>query len=281
MSVFNPAPTSLWRLEWLRLVRAHRWLGLGGLFVLLGLSAPILAANLGWLVNHAGTNGQFTIEVPRPTPADGIGGYARQVAQIGMIVLIVSAAGPLCPYGRRQLGIFYRMMARAASGGVGPGAFGVVGPGASLLPRASAAVLLPRFTVSAVSAVVVYLLGTACAWYETAVLIAAPDPGAVLAGAGCCALYLVFCLAVVGVVGSVANGTLVTASLSVLVVMVIGIAESLPTVGRFMPTRLVAAPADLLGHGHVVDYLPAVGVCVACVVAMLLAGVALLDRREL
>jgi ABC-2 type transport system permease protein len=127
----------------------------------------------------------------------------------------------------------------------------------------------------------VYLLGMGGAWYETAVLIGAPAPGDLLAGTALSCLYLIWVSAVVALIGARAAAQIVTASLSVLVVLVVGVAQQVPWIGVAMPGRLLSAPTKLLTGGGVTDYLPAAGVALASAVALLAIAAAVLDRREL
>lgn len=260
------APTSLLRLELVRWVRTHRLLGLSALFLLLGLCLPIVQANLAWLFERSPETRGLAAGLPAPTAADGIAAYLGQVSQLGMVVLIAAIAGPLCPYGSRAAGLYHWSLTRGTRYGRLP---------------ASATLLLPRFAVAAAATVLVYLLGLAGAWYETAVLIDAPAPGELLAGAALSCLYLVWVSAVVALIGARATGQIVTASLSVLVVLVAGVAQQAPWIGTAMPGRLLSAPAKLLTGAQVTDYLPAAGLALASTVVLLAIGTVVLDRREL
>lgn len=259
-------PASLWRLEFLRLVRTHRLLGLGALFLLLGFCVPILTANLPWLLRHSAQGRDLVATLPDPTPADGINSYVGQISQLGLIVIVVSFAGALCPYGRRQAGLYYWALTRVASG---------------RRLGASAALLLPRFVACAVCTICVFLLGLVGAWYETAVLIGRPQLAALAVGAVFVCQYLIWVLAVVAAIGARAGSSIATASMSVLVIMIVGLAQNLPVLGRVLPTRLTEAPGALLQGASWTDYLPAAGVSVGLTAVLVCVALLLLDRREL
>ncbi|NNJ61391.1 MAG: hypothetical protein HKP61_10665 [Dactylosporangium sp.] len=259
-------PTTLWRLEWARLVRTHQLLALGALFLLLGLCLPILTANLAWLLERSPDTRDLAATLPSATPAEGIAAYTAQIAQLGLLVLIIGAAGPLCPYARNQPASYVWALGRGHRRGRLP---------------ALAAIVLPRFLARAAWAVAAFLLGLGGAWYETAVLIGAPDPARLLAGALLGSLYLVWAIAVVAVIGAWASSAAVTASMAVLAVLLTGIAEIVPGAGRAMPTRLIEAPGELLRGAELTSYLPAAGVAVALTAGLVIAASALLDRREL
>jgi ABC-2 type transport system permease protein len=256
----------LWRLEMTRLVRTHRLLGLGCLFLALGLCLPVLTANLETLLRHSGETDDLIALLGNPRPVDGLGSYLSQVSQLGIMVLIIMAAGPLCPYARRGSALYYWGLANRAGAGRWVG---------------GRLLVLPRFVALAACSMGVFLLGLLGAWYETAILIGSLDPGRLLIGAGLYCLYLTWVIAVVAAVGAAAKGTVATSALSALVVVVVAIAESIPVVGKWQPSRLADAPVTLLDTGKVLDFLPAVGVTVVATAALLVTAVGVLDRREL
>lgn len=260
------APTSLLRFELVRWLRTHRLLGLSALFLLLGLCLPIMTANLAWLLERSPETRAMAASLPTPTPASGITSYLDQVSQLGMVVLIAAIGGPLCPYGSRAAGLYHWSLTRGTRYGRLP---------------ASATLLLPRFAVAAAATVLVYLIGMVGAWYETTVLIGAPAPVDLIMGTALSCVYLVWVSAVVALIGARAAGQIVTASVSVLVVLVVGVAQQAPWIGTAMPGRLLSAPANLLTGGEAAGYLPALGVALASAVALLAIAVGILDRREL
>ena len=76
---------SLWRLEWLRLVRTPRALALGAVFTFFGLLEPGLTSYQGQIFSHLGNGVQ--ISVPPPTPAAGIRSYAGELGGVGLVVV--------------------------------------------------------------------------------------------------------------------------------------------------------------------------------------------------
>jgi ABC-2 type transport system permease protein len=62
---------TLWRLEWLRLVRTHRLLVLVGVYLFFGFTGPLTARYLSQILDRLGTEG-MKVEFPAPQPADGI-----------------------------------------------------------------------------------------------------------------------------------------------------------------------------------------------------------------
>ena len=147
---------SLWRLEWLRLVRTPRALALGAVFIVLGLLEPVATRYQSQIFGHVG-NG-VRISFPPVTPAAGVSSYVGELGGIGLIVVVVIAAGAFSFDAHRGLAMFLRT--RVGS-----------------IWR----LVTPRFAVNAAAAATAYLLGTLAAWYETQLLIGSPPVGGMLA----------------------------------------------------------------------------------------------------
>lgn len=251
------APWPLWRLEWLRIVRTRRWIAVLGVFAFFGLLGPVTARYLDTIVESFGTD-DVTITLPDPTPADGLAQYVSNASQIGLVVVVVAAAGALAVDQRLEMGIFLRTRVGRAS-----------------------TLLWPRFAAAAALAVAGWLLGVAAAWYETVVLLGAPPAGGVLAGAALGAVYLVFAVAVTALAAGVARTTVGAAVGALVALLALGLLSIAPAVGDVLPGRLLGSLAGLAAGDAVADLLPAAAVTVVLTVVALAGAARLLDRREL
>lgn len=248
---------SLWRLEWLRLVRTPRALALGAVFIVLGLLEPVATRYQSQIFGHVG-NG-VRISFPPVTPAAGVGSYVGELGGIGLIVVVVIAAGAFSFDAHRGLAMFLRTR---------------VGSIWQLVT--------PRFAVNAAAAATAYLLGTLAAWYETQLLIGSPPVGGMLAGILCGAAYLVFAVAVTALAASMVRSTLATVGITLAVLLLLPIAGTLRAVDRWLPTTLATAPVDLLNGTHQLShYLPTFAVAVAVSAAALAIAVLRLRTREI
>ncbi len=247
---------SPWRLEWLRLTRTRRWIALLGVYVVFGLLGPVVARYMAQLVQ--GVQSGITIIVPPPQPGDGVVNYLSQVGQIGLVVVVVIAAGALTFDARRGVSTFFRTRV-------------------SSMWR----LVLPRVAVPAAAAVVSYAAGLAAAWYGTWLLLGPLPVGPMLAGLVCESGYLVFAVCVVAAASSVARSTLATVGISLGVLITLSIAGNIDVLHDWLPTTLAGAPVDLLGVGTLPDYLPATGVTVVTCVALVTVAVHRLQRREI
>lgn len=250
---------TLWRLEWLRLLRTHRLLAILGVYVFFGLTGPLTVRYLDRILGAVGTEG-IVVEFPEPVPADGVSQFIGDASQIGLLVVVLVAASALAFDSRREMAVFLRSR--------------VIG-----VYR----IVLPAYTMSAAAAIAGLACGTLAAWYETAVLLGPLPVTAMLSGMLLGALFLAFAIAVVALSASLARGTLATAGISLIILLGMAIVAGIggPRVSRWSPTSLSGATADLLKTARPVDYLPAAGVAIVATAACLAAAVALAGRREI
>ncbi|MDF1597331.1 MAG: hypothetical protein P1T08_14730 [Acidimicrobiia bacterium] len=98
---------NLWRLEWLRMTRTSRWIAIFAVFMFFGIIGPLSARYIGEIVEQFG--GGIEVSFPEPTPADGIMQYSGNVQQLGLLVLIMVAAGALTIESRYAHGLAARL----------------------------------------------------------------------------------------------------------------------------------------------------------------------------
>lgn len=250
---------TLWRLEFLRMIRTRRLIALFGVYVFFGLLGPLTARYLSEIVGLAGGDLQgATIDFPPPVPADGMAQYVSNASQIGTLVAVVVAAGALAFDAIPEMGVFLR----------------------TRVPNV-ASILLPRFVVVTGFAVAAFVAGALTAWYETWALIGGVPVGSTLAGIGFGMLFVVFVVSLVtGVAGWTRSvlGTVMASVVVLLLLPVIGIAD---VIGEWLPTHLANALAVLPAGADPGDYLRASGVAVVASAVLLWAGLIGARRREL
>lgn len=246
---------TLWRLEWLRLVRTRRWVALTFVYLFFGLLGPITARYIGEIVKRFG--GGVTVSFPDPTPADGITQFVGNASQIGLLVAVVVAAGALSLDAVPEIGTFFRTRVPSL-----------------------ARILLPRFTVTSAVVVGAFALGTLAAWYETVVLIGNVPAGRLLAGWILGAIYLVFVVAVVALVAARTSSLLTTVLATMVILLGLPIAGIVPDVGEWLPSHLVGALDGMVRGVVFTEYLRAAVVTVMAGTVALWAAIRLSSRRE-
>jgi ABC-2 type transport system permease protein len=250
---------TLWRLEWLRLIRTRRWIALFGVYVFFGLLGPLTARYLSEIVSFAGGELEgATVEFPPPVPADGMAQYVSNAMQIGTLVAVVVAAGAVAFDAIPEMGMFLRTRVDDVR-----------------------RILTPRVVVTTGAVVAAFALGALTAWYETWALIGAVPAGGVLAGIGFGALFLVFVVSLVAAVAGRSGSVLSTVMLSIVILLVLPIIGIADAVGTWLPTHLAGALADLTADGTASDYLPAALAAVVASAVLLWAATRLAAAREL
>jgi ABC-2 type transport system permease protein len=248
---------SLWRLEWLRLIRTPRALALGLVFVVIGLVEPVFTRYENDLLGHVG--GGVRVTMPTPAPADGVNSYVTEVTLIGLILVVAFAAGALSFDTRRGLATFLRTRAGSIW-----------------------QLVIPRFAVNALAAVAAYVLGTLAAWYETGVLIGALPTGAMFAGMLCGVVYFTLAVAVAAFAASWVRSTIGSVGVALGILLLLPAVSVVKPIANWLPSALVNAPVDLVNATEsLTHFVPALMVSLFATVVALLASGRLLARREI
>jgi ABC-2 type transport system permease protein len=200
-----------------------------GLFLVVGLSSPLLAKFLPEIIKAATGDQLTSIPIPTPVAADAATQLWKNVAQFGAIAAIVLAMGSVASEKERGTAAF--VLSKTVS------------RGAFLAAKVA--------SIGAVLAIGV-VLATAVAWFYTAVLF---EPLPVAGWVGF-ALLAWLGLAVWGAItfaGSVVTGsTAAAAGIGFVGLLVLSIASAIPTIGDYLPGGL-AGPAIALAAGTAVD----------------------------
>jgi ABC-2 type transport system permease protein len=248
---------TLWRLEWLRLVRTRRLLVILSVYAFFGLLGPLTARYMSQILTRLGTGG-IQVQFPTPGPADGVAQFVSNASQIGLLVVVMVAGSALAFDARTEMAVFLRTrVARVRE------------------------IILPAYAMSTAAAVAGLLVGSLLAWYETAVLLGPPSTAAMVIGIILGALFLAFAVALTGFVASVVRSTVATIGVTLGVLLGLAVVSNLGALSGWLPTRLAGAMSGLVAGDPPADYLPAAIVCVAATVAVLGAAIALAERREL
>lgn len=247
---------NLWKLEWIRLVRTKRVIGIVGVYVFFGLLGPLTARYMEQIVENFG--GGVEIVVPEPMAADGITSYVANAAQIGLLVSVGIAAAALTFDAKPQMGIFLRT--RVAN---------------------VRQIIVPRYVVVTAAIVVSFILGSIAALYESVVLLGSLPIDGWLIGTLLGCLYLIFAIAVVAAVAGKSQSILFTVMISVGIMLALPIIGAAPAVAEWLPSHLVGAADGLVRDGSFSDYLPATAVTLGLTMAALWLAVHWAEQREL
>jgi len=215
----------LFRKELLESWRTYRLPVVGGLFLLVGLTSPLLAKFLPEIVKAA-AGGQLTgVRVPTPVTADAVDQLWKNLAQFGAFAAIILSMGAVAT--ERDRGTAAFILAKTVSRGAFLGA-----------------------KVAAIGAVLAActILAVTVGWIYTAILFEPLPVGGWIALA-CLAWLGLAAWAALTFLGSTVTGSAAAAAgFGFGALLVLSIASAIPNVGRFLPGGL-AEPAVALAAG--------------------------------
>jgi ABC-2 type transport system permease protein len=227
-----------------------------GVYAFFGALGPVTAKYLPQIIERFGGGVQMT--VPEPTPASGIAQFSSNAGQLGLLAVLVVAAGAMTFDAKPEWAAFLRTRTRT-----------------------TLELVLPRLVGPTTAAAVALALGTAIAATGTVILIGSLPVSDLVVGTLLGMLYLAFAVAVVAVAASITRQAVSTVLLSVGVLIVLPILQLFSAIADWLPSKLLGATDALLAGVAVGDLLKAT--VVTLVVVPLLVAVALrrLAQREL
>lgn len=217
-------------------------------FAFSGVTSPLVAAHLADIVAALGEDGDITVVAADPTWQTVLSSYFRNASQLALIVTAYVVAKSVALGPDPALRIHY--LSKATRSGQ---------------------VFLPRWAVAVAATSAGAVLGVAIAYYETAVLVSGADLSAAAPAMAVQVVGVVLLAGMAGCLGFLTNSPFVSTLLVALGVFAGGFLESLPTVGRWSPSRL-ATPDGLLAEDSLADYGPAALTATLILVGLLAAA---------
>jgi ABC-2 type transport system permease protein len=246
------------RKELLESWRTYRLPIVAGLFLVVGLTSPLLAKFLPEIIQAAGGDQFGAIDIPTPMAADALDQLWKNLAQFGAFAAIILAMGAVAT--ERDRGTAAFILSKVASRGAFLGAK-VFAIGAVLL--------------------IATLLAVGVGWIYTAVLFEPPSVGGWLAMAVLAWLGLSAWAAITFLGSTVTGSAAAAAGIGFLALLVVSLAAAIPNVGRFTPGGL-ADPALGLALGSAVDVVDVITPVVSTIILIgaCLAAAAWSFRRQ-
>ena len=247
---------TLWRLEWMRLIRTRRWIALAGVFLFAGVAGPLVTKYLGAILKNASNNQHLHVVVGHQTATDGLRTYIGYVQQFGILTVILIAAAALAIDQRPEAASFLRTRATARQ------------------------ILVPKLAVVAASAIVAWTVGSLLAWYETATLLGGVPPSSMFAGIAYGGLYMLFIVTVVAVMAGTSRSVISVAGLTVLVLVTFSALGLISSLKQWLPNHLLGALKDLPAHTTGTGFLGAATVTATLAISGAMLARWLFARRE-
>jgi ABC-2 type transport system permease protein len=247
----------LLRKELLEQWRTTRLPVVAAIFLLVGLSSPLLARFTPELIEAVGGD-QFQIVLPTPTVADAYDQLAKNLGQFGALIAVLLAMGSVAS--EKERGTAALLLTKP----VGRGAF-----------------LVAKIAAIAATLGISTAIASAGAWFYTYVLFEPLPVAGFVAATALQWLALVAFAAITFLGSTLTRSALAAAGLGVAAFIVLGIVSIIPSIGSYLPTGL-GAPARALALGQAgVDVLGPTIASAALVVGLVAAAWLSFRRQEL
>lgn len=248
---------TLWRLEWLRLVRTRRWLSLAGVLLLFGFISPLTVRYAEDIFESFGPS-DVQITLPDATPEEAMRQFVGNIQQLGTLVIVLVSASALTLDSRPEAAMFLRSRVRSM-----------------------ARLVLPKFALNAGVAALAFAGGALAAWYETEVLLGALPVGRTVLAITTGALFQVFIVATVALAAGLARSFLQTALFAVAFLLSLPLLSLVGAISPWLPSQLLSDLAELEQAKSFAGYARPVLVALVLIPVFLGLAVRGLDRREL
>jgi ABC-2 type transport system permease protein len=248
---------ALLRKELLEQWRTSRLPVVATVFLLVGLSSPLLARFTPEILEAVGGD-QFQIVLPTPTAADAYDQLSKNLGQFGILIAVLLAMGSVAT--EKERGTAALILTKP----VGRGAF-----------------LVAKLVAIATTLGVSTAIAAAGAWFYTLVLFEPLPVAGFAAAAALLWLSLVAFAAITFLGSTLTRSALAAAGLGVAAFIVLGILSIVPAIAPYLPTGL-GGPARGLALGLTgVDVLGPTIAAVALVVGLVVVAWLSFRRQEL
>ena len=248
---------NLWRLEWLRLRRTWRGIGLLTSYLFFGLTGPLLARYLSDILERVGTEG-LEVRLPDPRPADGLLQYVSSAQEIGIVAVIATVAGGLAIDATPELATYLRTRVSPAQ------------------------LLITRYIIYALVSSLVFALGALAAWYQTTVVLGSPPAQATALGIASGMAYYLYLVAIVAFAASLGRSVLGAVLISFGIVLLEPVLGLVKPIQEWLPGQLGGAMVALVNDEMAgADLLRPLAVAAGLAILALLGAIRISARREI
>jgi len=248
---------TLWRLEWLRLIRTRRWFSIAGVIVMFGFISPLTVRYAEDLLEVLGP-GDIQVTLPPATPDEAMRQYVGNIQQLGTLVVVLVSASALALDSRPEVAAFLRSRVRSTRD-----------------------LVVPKFALNAGVAALAFTAGAFAAWYETEVLLDSLPVGRTLLAIATGALFQVFIVATVALAAGLSKSFLQTAIVAVGLLLSLPVLSLIGAVSPWLPNQLSTNLAELQEARSFADYARPILVTLVAVPVFMVVAVRRLDLREL
>ena len=246
--------------ELLQQWRTKRLIVVLGVFVLFGLTSPLIANFTPQLLSSIEGAEQFAELIPEPTAADGVGQYIKNLTQFGFILAILLGMDAVA--GEKEKGTTAMILSK---------------------PMSRWAFILSKFSAQTIVYTLGFVIATLGAYYYTIVLFGPFDFVDFLAISLLLELWLLTYVAITLLGSTIGKTTGAAAGISLAGSVLVLLAGNIPQVGMLFPSGLTAW-ASQIGTGVAENEMingGAIALTIVIIVMCLIIALGIFERQEL
>jgi ABC-2 type transport system permease protein len=230
--------------EILEQLRTYKLLIVGCIFLLIGITTPLMLKYLPQILEIAGSSG-LEITIPPPTAIQSLAEYASTIGQIGVLIAVLITMGSIANELRHGTAVLTLSK-----------------------PVSRAAFVNAKLIAEGLTFLVSLVIASLFCYGYTVWLIGGTDILAFVGQNLLLALFLVFCLAVTLLFSSLFKSSLAAGGISIAILAGQGVLSTMPLIGDYFPGKLLSwGTLLLLGEGK--NYWPALGITAAIIIGCL------------
>ncbi|OGO36880.1 MAG: hypothetical protein A2147_11600 [Chloroflexi bacterium RBG_16_57_8] len=220
--------TGLWPLlkkEIKEQLRTYRLVVVGGVFLLFGITTPLMLKYLPEIIKLAGEN--IPVDIPPPAAVDSLVEYAGTIGQIGVLVAVLVGMGSVANELQRSTAVMTLSK-----------------------PVTRSAFVTAKLVAMSLTFIISMALASAFCFAYTVWLIGGANAAQFVGLNLLLGLFLVFCLAVTVLFSSLFRSSLAAGGIALGVLVAQAGFSVLPVVGSYMPGKLLGWGSSLVMGGR-------------------------------
>jgi ABC-2 type transport system permease protein len=242
--------------ELMEQLRTYKLLIVGVIFVLFGISTPLMLKYLPEILELAGGQG-LEITIPPPTGVQSLTEYAGTIGQLGVLLAVLMVMGSIA--NERKNGTAIITLSK---------------------PVSRAAFVNAKFAAAGITFFASLFIASVFCYGYTVWLIEKADLAAFIGQNLLIGMFLVFCLAVTLLFSSLFRSSLAAGGISLGILIGQGGLSAIPRIGDFFPGKLLNwGNVLLMGGGQ--SYWTSLGITVALTVLCLFFSQHFLNTRDI
>jgi len=236
-------------------LRTFRFLIVGGVFLLFGLTTPLTLKFLPDILKLSGE--QIPIEIPPPTAVQSLSEYLSTIGQLGVLITVLVAMGAVANEIRHNTAMITLSK-----------------------PLSYGAFINAKFVALASTFIASLAIASVFCYAYTVWLIGNTDIMSYVGANLLTGLFLIFCIATTLFCSSLFKSYIAAGGLAFAVLILLAALSAIPVVGDYLPGKLLSWGATLL-EARAVSYWWSLSVTAIATVGLLFGAQRIMGNKEL